>query len=1014
MKQLIKICIERPVLALVISLVLVLFGIMGYQYLDTRFFPDFQAKKIYITTEFPGASAKLVETDLTTPLESAISEVPGIDYIESQSDRGESDITITLLDSANVDEAANKVRAAVFGALNDLPDQIQTPQIQVGWTGSELMDISFTDKNMSLAQIRDYLNRFVVNQLREVPGIGQIQLQGSDPYAMRIWLNPEKMASSQISVNEVQTALTNSNVELPVGAVKSGNINFPVTADTKLKTAKAFGQIVVKNVGGKIVYLKDIARVTLGTDDPNKEIVRVDGQYAVALIISNSQDASPITVSKALVKKLQQIKSDLPKGMTFTNVFNASFFLKDSVSEVYFALLFSILCVMFAIYIFLGSWRASLIPMATIPVCIIASFGLMNVFGFTINVITLIALVLAIGLVVDDAIVMLENIHRHMQAGLSPYKAALKGSNQIAYAVIGMTISLAAVYAPVGLMNGLTAVIFREFAFTLAGAVIISGFIALTLTPMMCSHIMNSHTLEGRYAKKLDVGFSTLQKLHQKLLRGIFKIRPLVILILIVILVGGLFVFEDMPSKFMPAEDLCFLIAVLNEPSGSNINYLENQANQISDMVKTKPYTQYYSQWLSESLGDFNHMFITLKPYAQRKQKAGAIAANLNKQINKTPGLSAFIFAPSPFSGSGHSDLSFMVTSSGSYKELYASIQTLIKKLSKYPGLTNVETNMNFDSQQYNAEVNRNLAASLNINVADIDNALSVLLGGNYTTYFDFHGYRYHVYLQANENDLKSPNDIAKYYVSNPQGKMISLDNLVTLVPTTEQAILPHYNHLRAAEVTAQLAKGYSLGKVVKYLNNNLPKMLPKNMGYDYKGAASRLEKSQHSMVLIFGLGIIFIYLVLAALFESFIDPFVVLLVVPLTIFGAISALKLLGGSLNIYTEIGLVTLIGLIAKHGILITQFANELRRDGEDIKTAVIKAASLRLRPILMTTASMIFGALPLILSGGASSNSRTQIGIVIIAGLLVGTFFSLFVVPIAYTYLSKFRRIKPKET
>ncbi|PIQ43331.1 MAG: multidrug transporter AcrB [Gammaproteobacteria bacterium CG11_big_fil_rev_8_21_14_0_20_46_22] len=1010
--KLIKLCIERPVLSIVLSLVLVLIGVMAYHYLDTRFFPDFQAKKIYVQTQYPGASAKLVEVNLTTPLESAISGVPDIDQVKSSSTRGESDITITLQDDADLQETANKVRSAIFSQMNNLPSTIETPDIQAGWTGFELADIGFIDTHKKLADVRDYLNRSIINQVREVPGVAEISLSGSAPYAMRVWLKPKKMAALNININDVQTAIQNSNVELPAGEIRGSALNYPVTVDTKLKNAEDFGNIVIKNDNGQIVHLKDIAKVELGIDDEQEESVTINGEPAISMSVTPSAEASPIDVSNGLQKKLAEIQKTLPPGMKMVEFFNSAHFLKASVHEVYFSLFFATLCVILSIFLFLGSWRASIIPMVTIPVCIMASFGVMRLCGFSINVITLLALVLAIGLVVDDAIVMLENIHRHMQNGLAPMSAAMVGSKQITYAVIGMTISLAAVYAPIGLLSGLTATIFREFAFTLAGAVIISGFIALTLTPMMCARLMQANTLDTGFAQKLEHIFESLQRFHKQALTAFFKLRYLILIIVIAVVTGGFALFKSLPSQFMPAEDLGILLAVLNSPSGANLKTIKAQAEKASAIAKTMSVIQYRTAWLQDTPGAFNHLFLTLKPYDQRSISAQEVAAKMNKAMSQVPNLNAFIFAPSPFSGSGHSDLQFMVSSSGSYQDLYHIAKTIKQSLAKYPGLNNVQSDMNFNSQQYNVSVNRELAAALNVNIADIDQALAVLLGGNNTTYFYLHGYRYHVRLQAPKDYINSPGNLASLYISGANGQRVPLKSLLTITPMIAQASLPHFNYLRSTEITAELNPGYSIGQAMTYLNNTLPKLLPSNASFSYQGAAQRLQKSQASTAMIFVLGLAFIYLVLCALFESFIYPLVVLLVVPMALFGAIAGLKLFNGSINVYTQIGLVTLIGLIAKHGILITQFANELRNEGMALKEAVFKAATLRLRPILMTTASMIFGALPLVFATGASSNSRIQIGIVIICGLLIGTIFSLFIVPMAYFYLAKIAR-KPKK-
>ena len=1005
-----NVCIERPVLAIVLNLILVMLGLSCYFYLDVRFFPKFEPKSITVATRFPGASPALIETAITNPLESALSAVSGIDTMTSNSSRGSSSIKLKLQPNANIDEVANQVRNELSSAQSNLPDSVEPPTVNVGWNENEFMEIAFTDLNKTPEEIRDYLDRYVNNTFLQVPGIATMLIEGADPFAVRIQLDPEALAARRLSVNTLQTALQNSNIEMPAGRIKSDNLTFPVTAKTAFKNLDDFRNLILNNANNQVVRLKDVATVELGRETDNQSLLLFNGTPAVEMDLYTDDDSSPITVSKAIQPTLKLIQTNLPTGMKMIPYYNNAIFIKDAIHEVYFSIFFAVVCVLIAVFLFLGNWRAISIPIATIPICLISSFAIMFFMGFTINVITLLALVLSIGLVVDDAIVMLENIHRYLEKGMSALESAFIGSKQIAFAVIGMTISLAAVYAPVGLLHTRIASIFREFAYTLAGAVLVSGFVALTLSPMMCSRLLREQDLHGSYVNWLEAFFENLRQHYRSLLQHFLEKRAFVASGTLLLALLGCLVFKTLPSQFVPPEDMGNVVAVLNAPTGASFSYIKHQALMAEHVVAQNPNIQSMGTTISDEPHSFNGIFMILKPFAQRSQSAKEITEELNEKLLKVPGLDAFIFAPSPFSGSAHQDLQFSLMTSGSYESLYYTIQKLKKALAHYPGMNNINSNMNFDSQEYNITANTDLASSLGITTKDIDNTLSVLLGGMKTTVFNADNYSYDVMLQAQEKDLHSLNDINKFYLIGTNNTLVPLGNLITTTPTLAEQTLPHFNRLRSADMNAQLGKGYTLGEVMNYLQHTFQTTLPSDTKFAYTGMAKNLQDNNSSMLLVFTLALVFIYLILAALFESFIDPCIVLLTVPICIVGALIALKLLGGSLNIYTDIGLITLIGLVSKHGILITQFINEVRKEGVDFHTAILEGASIRLRPVLMTTTAMVFAAIPLIFASGASAQSRIQIGIVIIAGLLIGTLFSLFVVPIAYSYLSPKGKVK----
>lgn len=1003
------VCIERPVLSVVLSLILILCGIISFYYLNTRFFPNTNAPVIYVSTTLPGASAKMVETNITTPLESEFGTLPSIDYMTSKSTQGSSQITIRFIFGTDVNEMANKVRAAISAKMSELPVNTDPPTVYVGWGSDELMDVAFMDPHRSIQDIRDYLDHFVLSPIQEVAGVSEADIFGANQYAMRIWLNPKKMAALGISVDDVEKVLTDSNVQMPAGEIKSTALNYPITIMTELTEPTQFANLVVTNHQGKMVELKDIAKVALGPDLGNNMYLSLNGQHAVGIEIYNQDDSSPIEVAKSLMPTLRDIQANLPSGMRMVSFYDESTFLKAAVADVYWTILFAVFCVTVAIFLFLGNLRAVIIPVVTIPVCTISAFAVIFLFGFTINVVTLLALVLGIGLVVDDAIVMLENIHRHLETGMTPEAAAFQGSHQIAFAVIGMTICLAAVYLPAGLMQGMTAAIFREFAFTLSGTVIISGFVALTLTPMMCAKLLAPHgEAKHRMDVKIDAILEKLGSAYETLLTSVLNLKTWVVFFSVLLAIAGYFLVKSVKGEFVPVEDMGLVSVNIIAPPGASYDYVMTQAAMIQKILANNPVIDENATMVSDGDGAWNQVILVLKPYSQRSISSPDLAKKLNAEFAQVPGLNAFVYVNSLFNNGAHQDLQVTLMTTKDYPYLYTTAQAVIEKLKSYPGISNMNLDMDFNYQQYQADVNRVLASQLDVSVREIDNTLSTFLGGNIATHFEKDNYYYNVVLQAEEKYLHHMESISEFYAESGSGKLISLADLVALHPLILQGTLPHYNRLRSTTLNAQINPGYSMGQVVHYLQGHLPGLLPPDTKYAFQGLARKMLEANQSMQMIFILAFVFIYLILAALFESFLDPFIILLVVPLSVVSALCALKLTGGSLNIYTQIGLVTLVGLIAKHGILITQFTNDLRAQGQAMLPAVIRASRIRLRPILMTTAAMVFGALPLLVATGANANSRFQIGLVIVVGVLFGTLFSLFVVPVCYVLLGRFKR------
>ncbi|MCH9769758.1 MAG: efflux RND transporter permease subunit [Gammaproteobacteria bacterium] len=1004
-----EICIKRPVFATVLSLILIAIGIMGFIYLNTRFMPKYARNSVRVTTTYPGASSNLIETSITTPLEKAIGGIQGVKNIQSKSRQGESIIIINLRYGANKYEIANQVRNRVELAKYDLPTNINTPIVQSGWDESDLIDIAFLTSPDKLSQLRDYLERYVVDPIEQIPGVASVEADGVNDYAMRIWLNPDKMKARNLSISDLENAITANNIQLPAGEIKTNTIDYPITAKTRLKTPQQFGNIVIRADNGSLVHLHDVARVALGKTNDTNVVVTINGKPGILLETFPSSDANPIQTAAGVRRFVNSIKSQLPHGVKMQIVYDQSQFTKASIREVYYSIFIAVFCVGLVSFLFLGHLRSTFIPIATIPICLIATFGLMYLFGFTINVITLLAMVLGIGLVVDDAIVVLENIHRHIENKIAPLKAALIGSREITFAIIAMTITLAAVYAPIGLIKSQAAIIFRSFAFTLASAVIISGFVALTLSPMMCAKILTVPK-PNPYSNWLERNFKSLEQAYQHFLKWILKHRYIVLGIAVAIGTAGYFLFAGLPKTNMPLEDMGLVMAHVKAPAGTTADWKQKQILAVSKIMRENPNTQYVSSIASDQATGFDIIIDTLKPYAERNQNAQTITADINQGIQQTPGLTARAFTPQFGSSSHNNELQFYIMSSSNYKNLYKTSENLISQLNHFPGINDANSNLNFDSQQYDLTINRALAGSMGVSAQTIDNTIASLIGGKKISTFELGGKNYDVIVQAEKKLVHSLSSINTFYVRNSEQKLVPLSNLVTVTPILTQQNLEHYNRLRAAKIGANITPGYNFGQIVHNLQNELPKLLPANAKFVFTGAAERVFETSHSMGIIFLLAIIFIYLVLSAQFESFFDPLIILLAVPLSMVGALAALKLIDGSVNLYTSIGLVTLIGLIAKHGILITSFANKLKKDGVAIHEALIKAATIRLRPILMTTAAMIFGALPLLLAAGAGAVSRRQIGAVIVGGLLFGTFFSLVLVPVAYSFINQIRNRK----
>lgn len=1023
-----SICIRKPVLAIVFSLVLVVLGVLGYQQLEIRFFPKLQLPVVNIWTTYEGASAALMESQVTTVIENGLSGVDGIQYVSSSSWNGASWITVQFKLGGDLESEAAQVRDVVAAAVQHLPSDADKPTVSVGTTGNPIVALGFIDQSRSPAAIRDYVLRDVQPLLQQLPGVGQVSVLGSSNYAMRIWLNPAKMAALGISADDVKTGLTSNNIYFPAGVIHSLTRNYAIVSDTQLKTPQAFANLIVKQTPLGTIRLEDIANVELGLQSLYDYPMRINGKNGIMLLIDPLQAANPIHVAAAVRAALKTIQSKLPPGMQVKLEFDLSQYLKASINETLKAIAEAVVLVILVVYLFLGSLRAASIPIITIPVSLIAVFAVIDWLGFTINMMSLLGMVLAIGLVVDDAIVMLENIHRHIEMGESPIQAAFKGSKEIGFAIVAMSITLFAVYAPVGLVQGFTAELFKEFAFTLASAVVISGFIALTLSPMMCSRVLTSEKKDSRFSRLMDKVFSWLSEGYRSVLEAALRIRLIIVGVLIAIAAGGYFLWMHLPGEFIPQEDYGVFNVSIAAPTGASMQYTEKYTRQIEALLKPIPEIDNFSTQQGVSSTELR---VVMKPADRRKRSTAAVIAALNPELAKIPGVTAVASVPDIVNyGEQGSDVTLNFMTTGAYTDLLGPTNAMVNLLRQNPGLLDVKTNLKFDDQEYAISINRDLAANVGVSLQDVADTVHALLGGNHWGDVQSGTQSYQVLVQMEQKYLHSLNAIDEIYVPAtppdtplmrqvaaiaPEGgfsKMIPLSGLVQMTPTIGQGALSHFDRMRSSTVTALLAPGYTESEALQYIRGKVGSVLKPDVRYAFSGKAAQFIASSGSMTGIFILSFLFIYLVLSAQFGSFIDPFIILLAVPLSLVGALFALWLGGGTINLYSQIGLVTLVGMISKHGILITEFTNDLRAQGVDFREALIEGAMIRLRPILMTTLAMIFGALPLAIATGAGSVGRQQIGWTIVGGLFFGTFFSLIVVPVAYSYFGKFRRIAPE--
>lgn len=1002
--------IRRPVLAIVVSLLIFVVGLQSISMLQVRQYPEMENTVITVTTTYPGADASLMQGFVTQPIENAVSSADGIDYITSKSTQGVSIVQVFVRLNYDANAAMTDVTAKVNQVRAQLPSDINDP-VLVKSTGSTFasMYIAFTSSELSEEQITEYLKRVVQPELSVLPGVADPEIMGDRTFAMRVWLDPVKLAQFSMTASEVAAALQANNYSSAAGATKGYYNVVSNRAETDATSVEEFSSLVLRNDGTNVVRLGDVAEIQLGTESADSAVV-VGGKSAVFLGIKVASDANEITVIDLVREELPRIQNELPQGMDVEIAYDATEFITESIVEVVKTVGEAALIVIIVIFLFLGSFRATLVPMVTIPLSLVGVMTALFALGFSINLLTLLALVLAIGLVVDDAIVVLENIHRHIEEGLTPFQAAIKGTREIATPVISMTITLAAVYAPIALTGGLTGTLFREFALTLAGAVIVSGVIALTLSPMMSSKVLK-HTSHGGFAEKIDFVFSKLQRGYGRALTASLNDRTTtVVFALIVFGMIGL-LFPAIQQELAPDEDQGALFTIYNGPSYANIDYMNLFSDDVADAFSQLPETD-----LAFTITGFDGFTAssaigigTFVPWSERERSAKELQPVIQANVNKIPGIKGSVFSPPPLPTSGGGfPVSFVIQTTADYEQLVQVTDEIVAAARASGKFLFMDTDVKFDTPQTIIKIDRDKAGSIGVTMQDIGATLALMTGGNYINLINLGGRSYEVIPQVPREFRLRPEQLGTYYVKSTGGEMVPLSSLVEIDQTVEPISLNRFNQLNAVTISAVPMIGLTTGDALEYLAQAAEENLPDGFSVDYAGSSRQYIQEGSALYFVFVFALIIIYLVLAAQYESLRDPLVILVSVPLSVVGALIPLSLGLSSMNIYSQIGLVTLIGLITKHGILICEVAREQQEDfGMSRKEAVEHAAELRLRPILMTTAAMVAGLLPLLFASGAGAASRYSIAIVIVAGLLIGTLFTLFVLPVIYTFLASDR-------
>ncbi len=1012
--------IKRPVFASVVSLLLIAFGIVAYERLSLREYPDIDPPVVTVEVTYPGAPANIVETQVTRIIEERIAGIEGIEFIESESEDGESNVTIEFSIDRDIDSAANDVRDRISGIADNLPVEADPPEVQkVDSNDDVIIWQNLVSEEMTVPELTDFAQRYLVDQYSTLDGVARVRIGGGLSYAMRIWLDRQELAARQLSVADVESALRRENIELPAGVLESDERLFKARIERNFKQPADFKKIVLaegadENGNGYLVRLGDVARIELGVVE-DRTFFRGNEVPMVGIGVIRQSTANTINVANEVKALTAKLNRSLPNGMSIKQSFNAAVFIEASIAEVYKTLFIAIACVVLVIYVFLGSVRSMLIPAVTVPISLIATFIAIYLFGFSINLLTLLALVLAIGLVVDDAIVMLENIVRRIQDyGESPLVAAYKGARQVAFAVIATTIVLISVFVPITFLEGDIGQLFTEFALTIAAAVAFSSLIALTLSPMLASKLLRP-TSDDKTSllQAFDRGFSSLRNAYVGVLQGAIK-RPFIALLVFVLVTGATaYIYPGINQEFTPREDRGVFFLIINGPEGASFSYTEEYMNEIERRMMPLVESGEIKRLLVRAprafgnIENFNNgiAIVILNDWSQRRP-AGAIMAEVRASLAGLPGVRAFPIMRQGLGGGTQKPLQFVLGGS-TYEELAQWRDILLEKVNENnPGLAGLDSDYEETRPQIDISVDYDRAADLGVSIEEIGRTLETMLGGRRITTFLDRGEEYDVIVEGERDQQRSFSDIQNIYVpSSRTGALIPISNLVTIEEYGAPQTLSRFNRIRAITLEANLEEGYSLGEALAYMNQLVEEHLPEEAVIDYKGQSRDFLNSGSSILFVFALGLLVVFLVLAAQFESWIHPLVIMLTVPLALAGGLWSLYLFGLSLNIYSQIGLIMLVGLAAKNGILIVEFINQLRDQGVEFGKAIMEASAVRFRPIMMTGFTTIAGAIPLVLSSGAGSETRIVIGAVVLAGVAAATLFTLFIVPVAYSVIAR---------
>jgi multidrug efflux pump len=998
--------IRRPVLALVVSLLILLIGLKCMLGLQIRQYPRLYNTTITVTTIYPGASPDLIQGFITTPIEQAVATAEGIDYLTSNSIQGTSTVTAYIRLNYDPSQALTDVMAKVQQVKYLMPTQAQDPVIlkSTGQT-TAVMYIGFASAELTSAAISDYLTRVVQPVLSTVDGIASADILGGQTFAMRLWLDPAQMAARGISASDVAAAIRANNYQSAPGQAKGFFTVTNITAGTGLADVDQFKRMVVKSAGGALVRMEDIARVDLGAQSWTSSVM-MNGQQAVFIAVQATPTGNPLSLVAGVRALLPEIERNLPPAVKMQVAYDSTKFIQASIDEVEFSLGQAVVIVVVVIFLFLGSLRAVLIPVVTIPLSLIGAGIIMAALGFSLNLLTLLAMVLAIGLVVDDAIVVLENVYRHIEEGKSAPQAALIGAREIAGPVISMTLTLAAVYTPIGFLGGVTGTLFREFAFTLAGAVIISGIVAVTLSPMMCSLLLSRNSAQGRFARLIDRGFSRLADGYGRRLQRSLDYRPVTVLFAVAVFAVLVFMYLNTKKELAPEEDQGVLFALTKAPQYANLDYSNAYGGELDKSFTSIPEADLRFVVNGRFGPNQGIAGLILKPWGERSRSTLQLKPVLQQKVSAVEGLQAFVFSLPPLPASiGGLPVQLVIDSTGDFVTIFQAMEK-IKAAARKSGLfIVVDSDLAFNQPTIEVAIDRSKANDIGVTMQAIGDTLALLVGENYVNRFNLGGRSYEVIPQVQRVDRLSQETLTRYYVTSAGGQQVPLSNLVTVKTTTAPNALTRYNQLNSATFQAVPMPGVAMGQAVDFLESQAA-LLPAGFNHDYLSDSRQYVTEGNQLVVTFVFALIVIFLVLAAQFESLRDPLVILVSVPMSMFGALLPLFLGLATMNIYTQVGLVTLIGLISKHGILMVEFANQLQlAEGLDRRRAIERAARVRLRPILMTTAAMVVGLVPLLTASGAGAASRFSIGIVVVAGMSVGTLFTLFVLPAVYTVLAK---------